>query len=198
MASRMQQLSFRTHLIRLWKSRYAAWVRHARQGTASKADAEDAVQAAARDCLQVDPEVKDQKHANAYMYVAIRSKARPRRRRSNPGGAAGTIPWVRRKPVEPSAPSPLDIALRAEGDEEDRRLRELAKRALEKLDPELREAVDLVVLREPKLPLRAVAKIQGVSVSTVHRRVQRALDSLRNIDMAIGGSPAENNDDDTG
>lgn len=194
----MQKFSFRTHLIRLWKSSYEAWVRHARQGTASKADAEDAVQAAARDCLQADPEVEDEKHANAYMYAAIRSKARPRRRRSSPGGAAGTIPWVRKRPVEPSAPSPLDIALHAEGDEEDRRLLELAKQALEKLAPELKEAVDLVVLRDPKLPLRAVAKIQEVSVSTVHRRVQRALDALRKIDVTIGGSPADDDDDDTG
>jgi len=45
------------------------------------------VQGAACDCLQADPEVEGEKHANAYMYAAIRSKARRHARKGGAGEA---------------------------------------------------------------------------------------------------------------
>jgi RNA polymerase sigma factor (sigma-70 family) len=166
--------------------------------TANEADAEDVVQDAARDSLGANPEVEGERHATAYMFAAIRSKARRYGRWSGFGGAAESTPWHRSSQAESSVPSPLEIALRVEEDERSRRLLELANQGLERLSPELREALELVVLRDPKMKLREVAEIQGVSVSTVHRRVEKALDALRRIDERASVSLSGDDDDDTG
>jgi RNA polymerase sigma factor (sigma-70 family) len=177
---------------------YEPWVRHARQRTFTRADAEDAVQSAAVDCLRADPKVESDEHANAYMYAAIRSKAKRHGRTRRQDRGTTVLPWSHRRLRDPSAPSPLDIALHVEQLNEDRRLLELARKGLEQLAPELKEAVNLVVFRDPKTPLRVVAEIQGVSISTVHRRVMRGLDALRKVEEVIQRPPADDDDNETG
>lgn len=46
------------------------------------------------------------------------------------------------------------------------------------LRPEQRQAVELLVLREPPLKLREVADLQDTAISTVHSRLQSALGQL--------------------
>ena len=52
---------------------------------------------------------------------------------------------------------------------------------LQTLPKQQREAVELLVLRQPPLKLREASEITGAPISTLHSRLQTALDSLRRI-----------------
>ena len=172
----MSRPPFRTHLGRLYAWKYLSWLRYARRLVANEADAEDVVQDAACDSLRADPEVKSEGHANAYMFAAIRSKAHRDGRKRRAKGAQGSS-WTRRKAREPSTPSPADIAIRLEEEEEARSLQELAKQAIGSLPEELREVLLLLFIREPQMKLREVAEAQGISISAISTRLSTATDT---------------------
>lgn len=188
----MSRPSFRTHLGRLYASKYLSWLRYARRLVADEADAEDAVQEAACDSLRADPDVKSEGHANAYMFAAIRSKAHRAGRKRRAKGTEGSS-WTRRKAREPSTPSPAEIAIRLEEEEEARGLQQLAKQAIGSLPEELREVLLLLFIREPQMKLREVAEVQGISISAVHKRAARALDALRLITGRNGSDSVNEN-----
>jgi len=183
--------SFRTHLGRLYGSKYLSWRRYARRLVTNEADAEDVVQEAACDSLRADPDVKSEGHANAYMFAAIRSKAHRDGRKRRAKGTEGSS-WTRRKAREPSTPSPAEIAIRLE-EEEAWSLQELAKQAIGSLPEELREVLLLLFIREPQMKLREVAEVQGISISAVHKRAARALDALRLITGRNGSDSVNEN-----
>jgi len=188
--------SFRTHLRRLWRLNHLAWLRYARRLVTNEADAEDVVQDAARDSLRANPEVESAQHANAYMFAVIRSKSH-RHSRQRGVDSSDSAHWRRSQTHEASAPSSADIAIQAEDEEEDQRLLELAKQGISTLPDEPREALELLFFHQPQMTLREVAEMKGVSISTVHRRVARALDALRAIDETIGTETVDGNDDST-
>ena len=94
----------------------------------------------------------------------------PRRVQEQCGGATESpLRRVAYTPlVQESTAAPTELAQGYEG---------LPHRLLGALQPQQRLLVELVVLKG--MSLRAVARMQGTSASTVHRRLQRALAQLR-------------------
>lgn len=86
---------------------------------------------------------------------------------------AALLRWDRR-----ISRSPLGILLDVEADEERARTLEVALAELEKLPKEKRQAIELLVVREPPLGLREAAPIQGAPISTVHCRAESALERV--------------------
>jgi DNA-directed RNA polymerase specialized sigma24 family protein len=82
--------------------------------------------------------------------------------------------------------SPFEIVLAAEQRRKEERLLALAQQGMEELPAPVREALELVVLRDPPMKMRQVAEIQGVSITTVHKRVRRAYGALRELTEALG------------
>lgn len=188
----MSRPPFRTLLGPLWRSKRRAWVCYARRLVGSEVDAEDVVQDAACASLQANPDMEGEQDAIAYMFAAIRSNAlRYIRTRGGREPARGNT--ARAIVLQDVGKSPVDIAIQAETAEEDQRLLELAMRGIEELPGELSEALMLVILRDPPMKLREVAEIQKVSIATVHKRIERALDALRTIDETIGSKRTDDN-----
>lgn len=152
----------------------------------NKADAEDVVQDAAHSSLKANPGVDGEVEANAYMHAAIRSSAKKHARRFG-GKRPGSGFRARCVQLTTNERSLVDIAIEVENDLENDRLSKIAMGGLDRLPDEQREALVLVVLSDPKVPLREVAERQGVSISTVRWRVNKALETLREIDEAFSG-----------
>ena len=91
--------------------------------------------------------------------------------------------WVRREcppvMVTGEAPDAADVRLGPDATLEATRRDEAVRRAVERLDPELRETVALHYFQG--LSLREVGRVMGVPVGTSKSRVHRALNELRGL-----------------
>ena len=87
-------------------------------------------------------------------------------------------PGPRLTPVDADQEARL---LRAEAAVLERRRLTRMLEELQTLPKQQREAVELLVLRQPPLKLREASEITGAPISTLHSRLQTALDSLRTI-----------------
>lgn len=156
------------------------WVRMALRITADVYDAEDAVQEAISKVLMGPGTLVDADSAGRYLTRSVShcaiDKVRARSR---------LISFA-----EPDEPGPRLAAV--DPDQEDRLLaaeqalaeRDQLRRMLEELQslpkPQ-REAIELLVLRQPPMKLREASEYTGAPISTLHSRLQSALDSLRRI-----------------
>lgn len=182
----MARSSFRTQVGRIWKEKYRRWIGYAWRLVGSKTDAEDVVQDAAHSSLKANPETDGEVETDAYMHAAIRSSAKKHSRRFG-GRRPGSGSHARGIQLTTGEKSLVDIAIELEDDLEAERLSRIAMDGLNQLPDEQREALELVVLSDPKVPLREVAERQGVSISAVRWRVNKALETLREIDEAFSG-----------
>lgn len=159
-----------------WLSRFHRWKGYAISLTGSVTDAEEVVQEAVTRTLRARPRFETERDAHNYMLTAVRTSAlqmfERRRRRV---AFAEPMP-----PVDPAeiVSDPLRIALTQESRRSERRLMRSVLAALEDLTSVQREAIELLVLRDPPMKLREVAAIQDAPVSTVHSRLQAALRRL--------------------
>jgi DNA-directed RNA polymerase specialized sigma24 family protein len=124
--------------------------------------------------LRADPDLATEVEVHRYVLVAIRTSALKllkKRGRLVPVEdvttlRAGTSDEVLKNLVDfETAHTKAELAAAAA-----RRVRELPE--------QLREAVELLILREPPMKLREVAAIQDVAISTVHKRLKSALKEL--------------------
>ncbi len=190
----MARPSFRTLLGPTWEKRRQLWVRYAWRLVGNEADAEDVVQDAACGSLRAAPDVEDEKEADAYMRAAIRSNSIRHVRQHGKRGHGGRS----NRPadaLQSSEKSVTDIAIQFEDELENERLLEVAMDGIEQLPAELREALMLTIYQEPKMTLREVAGIQGVSITAVRKRVDRALVALRTLDEAFHTLEADDSTD---
>jgi RNA polymerase sigma-70 factor (ECF subfamily) len=168
----MTRVSLRKLLRIAWVDRAHDWWRFAASLTKNHADAEDLVDEAILRTLRTKPRLRDEKEVHAYLLTAIRNTwfkwTRARRRR---------YAVIEKLPPQPEGYSSgaLQNLIDAERDD---RLEEALGSALQKMEPEIRAAIGLYVLRDPGLTLREIAEAQGTSISTAHSRVQRALRML--------------------
>jgi len=176
--------SFRDQLGPIWRRKYQRWVRYAWRLVGTGPDAEDVVQDAAHSSLKANPGVSGEVETDAYMHAAIRSGAKKHARRFG-GRTPGSGSRARAAQVTTGEQSLVDIAIQIEDELEDDRLANIAMDGLGLLPNEQREALTLVVLTDPKMTLREVAERQGVSISAVRWRVNKALETLREIDEAF-------------
>ncbi|MFQ5744885.1 MAG: RNA polymerase sigma factor [Acidobacteriota bacterium] len=156
----------------------AIWVRMAQRITADPQDAEDAVQEAISRVLTGAGRLPDVDAAGRYLTRSINhcaiDRVRARSRLSSftepgePGPHLGG--------VEPDQETRLLLAEEREvaAGQTRRMLAELAK-----LPEAQRQAVELLILREPSLKLRELSELTGSPISTLHSRLRAALDSLR-------------------
>lgn len=163
----------RAAIKKAWVNRFYRWKAYALSLTGSQTDAEEVVQEAITRTISAAPHLATEQDAYHYVIAAIRSSAyqmfaRRGRRRDLGEEAAG----------ERLASDALHHALRGELVEQRDRMTSAALAVLRNLAPLHREAIELLVLREPPLKLREVAAIQNAPVSTVYSRLQSALRSL--------------------
>ena len=174
-------------LEKTWPRRFGSWWRYALSLTGNRADADEVVQEAVFKTLRAGPSLQDEGEAHAYVLTAVRNVALDHigdRLRSKPIDEA-------RPPEDLVGDSTLDAALDLEQRAAERRLfKELSKRLL-KLPPELRQVLELRVMRETPLKFREIAEIQGISTSTAHYRLGRALRALAEGIEKIEGRTAE-------
>jgi RNA polymerase sigma factor (sigma-70 family) len=159
-------------------------VRYAWGLVGNETDAEDVVQDAACGSLRADPKVSDEKGVDAYMRVAIRSNSRSlvRRRRRHDQRRNESRPVEVLESLEKSL---VEVAIDLETKREDEGLLERVFEHLGRLPAQLRQVVDLLVLREPPMTLKEVAEMQGISIAGVHYRLERALQLLRTLDDSL-------------
>jgi len=160
--------SLRDLLLATWLKRSSDWWRFAFTLSRNSADAEDLVDEAVRRTLEVEPRLRSEQDVHRYVRAAIRNEWLHKLRTRKHGKRLH-----RRLEVEagPSAGSALDAYLAIESQ---LRFQAIVDEALEKMEPEVRQAGFLYLLADSTLLLRQIAEIQGVSVTTVHERVRRA------------------------
>lgn len=184
----MAEGDFRELLERTSASRFEQWKRYALLLTRNEADADDVVQDAIANTLRLAPDLDSETRVHHYVRQAIRNTALSlldRRRRFTGGDAE-----VERVAGESS--SALEIMLDTENELARKRLTRLLSRKLEDLRDEHREVIEHLVLRTPRMKLREVAELQGVTTPTVHYRLQTALKTLLQLAEAeIPGLGAE-------
>jgi len=154
------------------------WVRMAMRITANVYDAEDAVQEAISKVLTGPGTLVDADSAGRYLTRSIShcaiDKVRARSRLTS--FAEDDEPGPRLVPVDADQESRLLDAEAALGE------REQLHRMLDELktlpEPQ-REAIELLVLRQPPMKLREASEVTGAPISTLHSRLQSALDTLR-------------------
>ena len=154
------------------------WVRMAMRITADVYDAEDAVQEAISKVLTGPGTLVDADSAGRYLTRSIShcaiDKVRARSRLTS--FAEDDEPGPRLVPVDADQESRLLAAEAAIGE------REQLHRMLDELktlpQPQ-REAIELLVLRQPPMKLREASEVTGAPISTLHSRLQSALDNLR-------------------
>jgi RNA polymerase sigma factor (sigma-70 family) len=78
----------------------------------------------------------------------------------------------------PGGASALELMLDGEDELAKRRLERVLKSKLPELRDEHREVIEGLVMNTPRMKLREMAEIQGVSTPTVHYRLKTALKKL--------------------
>ncbi len=156
------------------------WVRMAQRITANLHDAEDAVQEAISRVLTGPRDLHDVDSTGRYLTRSVSHCAidRVRARSRLIGFAEADEPGPRLAPVAADQETRL-VSREETALEREQLCRMLAK--LQTLPKKQREAVELLVLREPPLKLREAAELTGAPISTLHSRLQSALDNLRNL-----------------
>ncbi len=156
------------------------WVRMALRITADVYDAEDAVQEAISKVLTGPGNLVDADSAGRYLTRSVSHCAidKVRARSRLIAFAEPDEPGPRLAPVDADQEARL---LRAEAAVSERRRLSRMLEELQTLPKLQREAVELLVLRQPPLKLREASEITGAPISTLHSRLQTALDSLRRI-----------------
>lgn len=143
--------------------------------TGNWTDAEEIIQEALAKTLRARPRLETERDAHHYILAAVRSTAMhlfAGRRRIQ------LVEDERQLDRVDGGANPLRVYLDTEAEGARRALLDRVLEAMRELRPECREAVELLVLREPPLKLREVAEIQGAPLSTVHSRLQAALRDL--------------------
>ncbi len=148
-----------------WERWRADWYFYALRITHNAADAEDAVGEALRRTLSANPTLVSPRHARNYVAQAIRSVAAAMHKRRQQRSTF--LEDLRRSP--PATEQALFEHTVAT--EEAERLRSIMRRALAEMEPTLREAVELYYDPAGVATFRDVARAQGVSVRTAHKRV---------------------------
>ena len=154
------------------------WVRIALRITADPQDAEDAVQEAIARVLAGPGNLPDVDSAGRYLTRSVSHCAidRVRTRSRLTGFAEPDEPGPRLAGVDADQESRL---LSAEADEAlAERVKDMLGHLAELPDPQ-RQAVELLVLRQPPMKLREASELTGAPISTLHSRLQAALDQLR-------------------
>ena len=160
-------------LERTSETRWPQWQRYALSLTRNAADADDVVQDAIAKTLRAAPDLDTEERMHRYVQRAIRN-------------TAFTLIDGRRRYVEmadpervlPGGTSALEIMLDGEDELAKRRLARALKSKLPELRDEHREVIEGLVMRTPRMKLREMAEIQGVSTPTVHYRLKTALKKL--------------------
>jgi RNA polymerase sigma factor (sigma-70 family) len=156
------------------------WVRMALRITADVYDAEDAVQEAISKVLTGPGTLTDADSAGRYLTRSVShcaiDKVRARSRLTS--FAEEDEPGPRLAPVDADQESRL---LSAEAALAQRQQLERMLAELQTLPQQQREAIELLVLRQPPLKLREASEVTGAPISTLHSRLQSALESLRKI-----------------
>lgn len=146
--------------------------------TADIQDAEDAVQEAISKVLTGPGTLIDSDSAGRYLTRSVSHCAidRVRARSRLTGFAERDEPGPRLAPVEANQENRLLSAEEAHLQREqlDRMLEELKD-----LPKHQREAIELLILRQPPMKLREASEATGAPISTLHSRLQAALESLR-------------------
>ncbi len=164
-------------------SGFSVWWRYALFRTRKQEDADEVVQDALYRTLRARPNLKSEEEASRYIWTVIRTTS------VRTIGAARS--GVRTKEITDEAfatseqtfgRSPLEALIKAEREDGLAQTLEVVMEEFKRLPEELKQAVELHVLREPPLRLREIAKVQGVAISTVHDRVSRG---LRQLALAI-------------
>ena len=154
------------------------WVRMATRITSDVQDAEDAVQEAISRVLGGAGQIADADAAGRYLTRTVSHCAIDRvRARSRLTSLAETEePGPRLAPMDPDQESRL---LRAEDAAAERERLDRLLEELETLPEPQRQAVELLVLRQPPMKLREASELTGTPISTLHSRLQSAVDNLR-------------------
>lgn len=176
----MDELDPRKVIEKAWAGRFHKWRGYALALTGNWTDAEDVVQEALARTFSANPRLETERDASNYILVAVKTAALQlfeRRRRLRPLADEGP------PRLEHPGPTPLDVALYREARDQRQELQERALEVLADLDDKQRQAVELLLLREPPLKLREVSEIQSAPISTVHSRLQAA---LRELGRALG------------
>ena len=156
------------------------WVRMALRITADVQDAEDAVQEAIARVLAGPGDLRDADSTGRYLTRSVShcaiDRVRARSRLTN--FAENDEPGPRLAGVDADQENRLLTAeaSAAESDQVQRMLEELKA-----LPEPQRQAVELLVLRQPPLKLREASEATGAPISTLHSRLQSALEQLRKI-----------------
>lgn len=179
--SPMSELALTDVVEKAWRRRFANWKSYAIKLTGNPKDAEEVVQDAVVRTLRAGPDLSTELDAHRYILTAVKTSALQLLRGRNRRFPLDELHPIRRSTVESS---PLRMVLQRESSRHHRELYEAVIERLDILRPEQRQAVELLVLREPPLKLREVAEIQDAAISTVHSRLQSALEQLGD---AVGG-----------
>ena len=156
------------------------WVRLALRITGNPYDAEDAVQEAVSRVLAGAGNLPDVESAGRYLTRSVNHCAidRVRARSRLTSFAEPGEPGPRLGSVD--ADQEERLVLREEMTAAAARVKEMLLR-LKELPEAQREAVELLVRREPPLKLREAAELTGAPISTLHSRLQSALGNLRKM-----------------
>jgi RNA polymerase sigma factor (sigma-70 family) len=156
------------------------WVRLAMRITGNPQDAEDAVQEAVSRVLAGAGNLPDVDSAGRYLTRSVNHCAidRVRARSRLTSFAEPGEPGPRLGGVDPDQEERLvwDEERSAQAEQVSEMLRRLKE-----LPEAQREAVELLVLREPPLKLREASELTGAPISTLHSRLQSALGNLRKM-----------------
>ena len=177
-----RQMKFATMMEAVVDRHFVEWWRYAMFRAGRHQDADDVVQDAIWRTLRARPGLESEQAASRYVWTVIRNTSVHRVRRLTTGVRTARLAVVRSgETLSQLERSPLEILLDIEDSEERRRTIEAIMAELMQLPQELREAVELYLLREPSLLLREVAEIQDVAISTVHSRIDKAIKILADV-----------------
>ena len=155
-----------------------SWWRYAISGVRRPEDADDAVQDAVLRTLRAQPELESDEEVSRYVWAVVRTTSVPLIGKSRDAQPESFDEEEHSRPDRESSCSPLEILLGTEEAEKRARILAAALSELTRLPKNLRQAIELHVLREPPLLLREIAEIQSVAVSTVHHRIDRGVERL--------------------
>jgi len=172
---------FRQLLEETATKRLSQWKGYALSLTRNPADAEEVVQEALERTLRARPDLDSEGRVNRYVVRAIRNRAFSLIRKRKPLGDVQEL-----EHRLPPASSALELMLDEENEEARRRLGQALRAHLGDLRPHHREAIEMLVMRNPPLKFREAAEAQGVSITTVRYRLERGLKLLLEAVKAAG------------